>query len=380
VLVIEILTHSTGEIICQILVKLAEQIGSPLQVLSDHGSDVKKGIELYQEHKQPELIYTYDVTHQMALLLKHELENDDRYQAFVQHCSVTRQQVQQTELYFLAPPKQRTKARYLNIDAHVDWAQRVLSYQEQGDFSQISPAFLWDDETKSTLADDLDVQTLAQLSNLEQAVYFEAQTLTSTLTQHIAPEVLEQHRAVIYQAASMGRRRFQDKFGWLTDYQEDIATYAQLVDIVHTVEKQVKHEGLNQNSHATFVERIKPMPLTPRGQHFTQQVIEYLTYEGNKIPDGKTLLATTDLLESIFGKYKLFSSERPLKEIGKMVLTIPVFTSKLTSDLVKTAMESVRQIDVEEWSMRVFGQSMLSKRRAVFDQHKTTQKLHAKPP
>ena len=63
-----------------------------------------------------------------------------------------------------------------------------------------------------------------------------------------------------------------------------------------------------------------------------------------------------------------------------MVLTIPVFTSQITSDLVKRAMESVRCIDVEEWSDRVFGQSMLSKRRAVFDQQKTTQKLYEKPP
>ncbi len=40
-------------------------------MLSDHGSDLKKGIQLYQEN-YPEVIYTYDVTHAMALLLKHE--------------------------------------------------------------------------------------------------------------------------------------------------------------------------------------------------------------------------------------------------------------------------------------------------------------------
>jgi len=380
VLAIEVLFHSTGEVIHQVLVDITEQVGHPLQILSDHGSDVKKGVELYQEQEHPELIYTYDVTHQMALLLKHELENDDRYHAFLQHCSLTRQRVQQTELYFLAPPKQRTKARYLNMDTHVQWAEHVLYYQEQDDFSQVSPAFLWDAKTISAAPNGLDEQTRAQLSVMEQKPYPDAQTFLSTLSQYVAPEVLEQHGTAICQAASVGRRRFQDKLGWVADYQEDVATYAQLVEIVHTVEKQVKQKGLNQDSQAIFVESIKNVPLTPRVQHFKEQVVEYLAHEGSKIPEDKTLLATSDIIESIFGKYKLFSSERPLKEIGKMVLTIPVFASRITSDLVKKAMESVRRIDVEAWSDRVFGQSMLSKRRAVFDQQKTTQKLCEKPP
>jgi len=380
VLAIEVLFHSTGEIIHQLLVDLAKQIGNPIQILSDHGSDMKKGVELYREHQHPDVIYTYDVTHQMALLLKHELENDDRYQSFLQHCSLTRQRVQQTELYFLLPPKQRTKARYLNMDEHIDWAKRVLHYQEQDDFSQISSVFLWDDEIISAVVNDLDEQTLSQLSAMEQKAYLNAQIFTSTLNQHIAPQMVEQHRPAICQAASVGRKRFQAKLGWLTDYREDIAFYAQLIEIVHVVEKQVKQNGLNQASQATFVESVEGMPLTPRTQQFKKQIVEYLAHEGSMIPENKTLLATSDIIESIFGKYKLFSSERPLKEIGKMVLTIPVFTSEITSDLVKKAMESVSRTDVDEWSDRVFGQSTLSKRRTVFDQQKTTQKVHEKSP
>jgi hypothetical protein len=161
VLAIEVLFHSSSEIIHQVLVDLTRQVGHPLQILSDHGSDVKKGVELYQEQQHPDLIYTYDVTHQMALLLKHELENDDRYHAFLHHCCLTRQRVQQTELYFLVPPKQRTKARYLNIDAYVHWAEQVLRYQGQGDFSPISPVFLWDDKTLSAVPDDLEEESLA---------------------------------------------------------------------------------------------------------------------------------------------------------------------------------------------------------------------------
>ena len=44
---------------------------------------------------------------------------------------------QQTDLAFLLPPRQRTKARYMAIDAHIEWAQRLIGYHDQGDFSSI---------------------------------------------------------------------------------------------------------------------------------------------------------------------------------------------------------------------------------------------------
>lgn len=373
-----VLSHCTGAIIEQTLVDLSEQIGPPRQILSDHGSDVKKGIALYQQ-KNPEVICTYDITHQMALLLKKELAHDDRYQSFVGQCRLTRQQTKQTALYFLAPPKQRLKSRYLNVDSYVDWAQQVWRYQAQDDFSQISLIFTLDEKAITSLGDYLDEQTLAQLSGMKGKEYPDEKTFISTLIQHLGPELFARKGKAICQAADVGRRKFQEKLGWLNEYQEEILLYAQLVQIVHTVEKQVKQDGLNQTSKATFAEKTKEVSLLPRAQQVQEQVLAYLDREGAKIPEGQTLLGTSDIIESIFGKYKLFSTERSLKEIGKMVLMIPVFTARITCDTVQKAMESVRQIDVEEWSDRVFGQSMLSKRRAVFSRQGTTQKLHEKP-
>jgi len=51
--------------------------------------------------KNPEVIDTYDVTHQMALILKQELEKDEKYQSFVKKCHQCRQEIQQTELFHL---------------------------------------------------------------------------------------------------------------------------------------------------------------------------------------------------------------------------------------------------------------------------------------
>ena len=41
------------------------------------------------------------------------------------------------------------------------------------------------------------------------------------------------------------------------------------------------------------------------------------------------MLGCSDIIESIIGKYKSFSAKTPMKEIGKTVLTIPVFTTDI---------------------------------------------------
>jgi len=62
----------------------------------------------------------------MALILKHELINCEKYQSFLKHCNQCRQELQQTELSFLSPPAQRSQCRYFNIEKLVNWAIKLL--------------------------------------------------------------------------------------------------------------------------------------------------------------------------------------------------------------------------------------------------------------
>jgi len=115
-LAIEVMSQTNGEAIHQVLEGVTERVGVPLQIVSDHGSDLKKGIKLYQQ-AHPQVLVTYDVTHHSARLLKDELEKDENYQAFATRCARTRQQIQQSPLSFLMPPVQRAKTRYFNVDS-----------------------------------------------------------------------------------------------------------------------------------------------------------------------------------------------------------------------------------------------------------------------
>ena len=374
VLEIGVLSSGTGEVIEQALSQVSQPMSPPVQIVSDQGSDLKKGIRLYQQ-KHPAVIWTYDVTHQMALLLEKELADDECYQSFGQRCTRARQQLKQTPLYFLAPPKQRAKARYLNVEQHLQWAQQVLYYQAQADFSAITPHFRLDKTALAQLQPHLDPQTWAALNSLDDILYADRDQFGSQISQCLGPERWAEYGPALYQVADVGRRYFQDKLGWVQSYQVDVAGYAQMMALVNTVEQQLKQDGLDKTAPDRFAHHTATWTLSPRWQRFRNQILTYLHTQSEPLPPDQTWLASSDVLESIFGKYKLFSAERSFKEIGQMILTIPLFTTQLTPQRVKQALETIRITDVKAWAKQLFGQSMLSKRRSLLNLIQSTQKM-----
>jgi hypothetical protein len=129
---------------------------------------------------------------------------------------------------------------------------------------------------------------------------------------------------------------------------------------------RVKAKGLNRKSREEFEAEISSLEIPDNLWNFKKKIVKYILIEIGKITTENSILATTDVVESLFGKYQSFSSRCPLKDLRQMLLTIPLSTRELTTDLVKKALESIRGIDLKNWVEEVFGLSMLSKRKTVF--------------
>jgi hypothetical protein len=302
-----IMDSTTGENIKKKLDEISLRVGKPIQIVADHGSDLARGIKLYKQENE-DLIYTHDVTHAMALLLKHELNSDERYQSFIQKCNICRQQLQQTELSFLSPPTQRSQCRYFNVERLTEWGLKLLN----------SP-----------------IDTLIEL------------------VKNSDPSVINQ--------------KIVDKLGWLVDYQPELIRWNQMTVLTRTLETQLKKLGINQQS-LTYFEKNEFKLVDTELFNFQQYICDYIVTQSSHIKDEKTFLATSDIIESIFGKYKQFSARCPFKEMGQMLLTICLSTMNLTNAVVKNALEEISFADVEEWLAKVFGQSMLSKRKILFSE------------
>ena len=103
VLSLHVLTRCNGTIVSGHLSTVSKRVGVPVQIVSDHGSDVLAGIRLFRQ-KNRHVVETYDITHGLAILLKNQLEPDPCWTSFVKACQSTRQQLQQAVGSFLQPP------------------------------------------------------------------------------------------------------------------------------------------------------------------------------------------------------------------------------------------------------------------------------------
>lgn len=97
----------------------------PLAIIKDQGSDVRCGGRAFSE-AHPGVIDIDDIPHRIARLYERLLRADVSWKNFTTTCANFKKGVQLTEYAVLAPPNQRAKARYHNIDVLIDWATKQL--------------------------------------------------------------------------------------------------------------------------------------------------------------------------------------------------------------------------------------------------------------
>jgi len=293
---------STGEIVYQQLEDTIEKTGVPRAIIADHGSDVKSGIEQFLSI-HPETCYLYDIKHKTAVLLKRYLQHDETWEQFTQLASQTKSQVQQTVIAFMAPPNQRTKARYMNIEILIRWGQRALA-----------------------LLDHMEGRT--------------------------------DHKA--------SHEKIKTKLGWLTTFRDPLKEWEALCHVAITVEQFVRKQGLENGCESDLLQHVGTHILPPKATRLREQLLDFVKEESSKARPGERLLCSSEIIESVFGKLKRLEQNQSKSGFTLMVLGVAAIVSETTQDTVKQALETVPTKRIIEWAKETLGQSVQSKRKIAF--------------
>lgn len=311
VLKIEIKNKNNAQSVKDALSDVIAATGIPIQIVSDHGSDIKKGIENICE-EYPDIRYSYDITHKCALMLKHHLKDDKRWKSYVQNYAHTKRKTVHTKFAYLAPPKPKEKARWLNLDLYVNWAERIILYRE----------------------------------NIQ-----------------IKSEHGDEKNNIL--------REFDSMFGWVNSYKGNLKNWQSILNVLQTAKNEVKNKGLRKNTAEVFQKSIGKLNInSSTAGLIADNLYDFLLHETEAVQKGEIYLGTSDIIESVFGKYKSFSAKTPIRDIGKTILTIPVFTGELTTEKLSEAMSSVSMKTVTKWIKDNIGTTLFSKRLQAYQ--KTT--------
>jgi hypothetical protein len=121
----------TGDTIAELLDRLIARMGRPAAYLKDGGSDLQKAVALLDEQGLPSPCID-DISHAVAGMLKRTYQDHPTLGTFLAACGRASGKLKQTILACLAPPKVRTKARFMNVHRLFTWADQVLGLSPAG--------------------------------------------------------------------------------------------------------------------------------------------------------------------------------------------------------------------------------------------------------
>jgi hypothetical protein len=294
-------TQSNGEIVYQQLEEARKHTGVPREILSDQGSDIHKGIRQFcQAH--PETSFIYDIKHKVAAVLKRELGADPTWQEFSRWAGQTSQRVQQTALAALAPPRQRRKARYMNVAELVGWGVRMLKYvEEEGSQRQA-----WD------------------------------------------------------------QQRVEQTVGWVREYRQEVEQWRQWVEVGTITEQFVKAHGVSAGGAQQLQHRLAAAGSLPRTQQLCAEFVQCVAAEGANANVGERLVGSSEVIESSFGKWKRLEGEQARSGLTGLVLALGALVAPTTAQVIKQALTTVPTKTVLTWCREKLGKTVQATRRALF--------------
>jgi hypothetical protein len=121
----------SGDTIAEWLKRLIAQMGRPAAYLKDGGSELQKAVDLLGEQGLSSPCLD-DISHAVAGMLKRVYQDHPSFETFLSACGRISGKLKHTLLACLAPPKVRTKARFMNVHRLFTWADRLLKLSPPG--------------------------------------------------------------------------------------------------------------------------------------------------------------------------------------------------------------------------------------------------------
>ena len=95
------------------------------------------------------------------------------------------------------------------------------------------------------------------------------------------------------------------------------------------------------------------------------QLLEFVREQGQHAREGERLLGSSEVLESVIGKFKYLAGERGQHGMTGMALSIGAFVGRQAISTVQTALEEITTHDAWKWCREHLGATVQSVRRKI---------------
>jgi len=162
------------------------------------------------------------------------------------------------------------------------------------------------------------------------------------------------------------------KLGGIIDFKEDIVAWSEMIHVCDEVLHYMRTQYLESNSKRKLKSYLKnqiPEFHTALGKVMHQDLLNFIGeqqiecyYPKEKLP------ASSEVIESIFGKQKYIDNDQSGNGFTGLILAIGAIVSTLSNDVIRKAMTSVSTKDVIKWCKDNIGKTVQAKRMGAFSE------------
>ena len=291
--------NSSGETVSQQLEAVSQRTGNPRSIVHDHGSDVKKGSELFAA-RHPDTVLVYDAAHHAACVLKRRFEADARWTDFLGRLGQAKARCQQTADAYLLSPSLRPKARDMNLAPVLRWARQILALMDRGS------------------------------------------------------------------AGGLASARALARYGWLREFRAAIGHWSRAESTLRCGVEFVRTQGLSRGSDSALARVLSTRPARERQRVLEAELVEFVRRQSAAARPGEVLVGSTEVLESVFGKWKNLERQESQSGVTSLVLSLGALLGHWTESRITTALEQIPVKHVLTWCKRHLPPSVQSQRRFAF--------------
>jgi len=152
------------------------------------------------------------------------------------------------------------------------------------------------------------------------------------------------------------------KLKWVLAYAEFIEELNKEQGLIDAINKILKKEGLSKETLEKCEVIIQEAKID---QDIQSKIKDYLKRNFAKIAQIKKIICSSDIIESIFGKFKQKLCANPQAGMTPGCLTIANYGRKITPCEIKQAMQRTRIIDIQKWRKKNLPISIAQKKKML---------------
>jgi len=152
------------------------------------------------------------------------------------------------------------------------------------------------------------------------------------------------------------------KLSWVRKYRRRLAQWSELLAVAQSSEHYVRYQGFHRNAADKLREQLVPLTTRPCSRRLQESVLEFVSEQGSQAEPGERLIGSSEVLESIIGKYKRLQGMHSKGGMTAMLLSIGAIVCHKTVDTIAQALGRVKTVEVGQWLRQQLGITIQAQR------------------